>query len=70
MSNLGDSYRDVILNDESRVRFLKERGLLSNLNVRTKLSAAGDIFNRSRFNLFKQINDGVQSIRLVSLKVL
>jgi len=43
MSNLGDLYRNIIFNDESCVKFLKERGLLPNLNVCTKLNATGEV---------------------------
>jgi len=43
MSNLGDLYRKIIFNDESCVKFLKERGLLPNSNVCTKLNAVGDV---------------------------
>ncbi|XP_050065799.1 uncharacterized protein LOC126554818 [Aphis gossypii] len=43
MSNLGDLYRNIIFNDESCVKFLKERGLLPNSNVCTKLNATGEV---------------------------
>jgi len=40
---LGDLFRNIIFNDEPYVKFLKERGLLLNLNVCTKLNAVGDV---------------------------
>ncbi len=43
MSNLGDLYRNIIFNDESCVKFLKECGLLPNSNVCTKLNATGEV---------------------------
>lgn len=42
MSNFGDLYRNIIFNDETCVKFLNKRGLLSNVNLCTKLNAAGD----------------------------
>lgn len=42
MSNFSNLYRNIIFNDESCVNFLRERGLLPNLNVCTKLNAVGD----------------------------
>jgi len=44
MSYLGDLCRNIILNDELCVKFLKEHGLLPNSNVFTKLNAAGDVY--------------------------
>lgn len=43
MSDLVDLYRNIMFNDESCIHFSKERGLLSNLNVCTKINAAGDM---------------------------
>jgi hypothetical protein len=43
MSNLDDLYRNIIFNDESCVKFLKERGSLPNSNVYTKLNTMGEM---------------------------
>lgn len=56
MNNLVDLYRNIIFNDETRVKFSKERGLLlPNSNVRTKLNATGGVCGGDTKETLKKI---------------